>query len=216
MALVVAVLAAGSPGCSSPAFAATGATPTGTICTPADGLVTVHFIQAGTVPEIDGVQLNGFDAATCDGQPVKVVLAGNAAGDPRAPATDVLTTLDSTDGPCAQEGARRAAVITSGTVTLRACLDASSVNDGHGPASIHDATLLRVVVAGQVVASRPGPTVLGTEAFADKPPARPRDNHGASAALPHAGGPGSQWLLAGLVLTGVGANLLWRARRPRR
>lgn len=209
------MLTAGSLGSGSPAFAVTGAMPTSTICTPADGLVTVHFMQAGTVPEIDGVQLNGFDAASCDGQPVKVVLAGNAAGDPSAPATEVLTTLDSANNPCAHAGARHAAVITSGTVTLRACSDAS-VNDGHGPASIHDATQLRVLVNGQLVASRPGPVVLGTEAFADKPTAPRQIGHSASAVLPHAGGPGSQWLLAGLTLTGVGANVLWRARRSRR
>ena len=215
VALVVAVLAAASLGCGSPAFAGTGAMPTETICKPADGLVTVHFIQEGTAPEIDGVQLNGFDAASCDGQPVKVLLAGNAAGDPEAPVTEVLTTLDSADSPCAHAGARHAAVITSGTVTLRACLD-PAVNDGHGPASIHDATLLRVVVAGQLVPSRPGPSVLGTEAFADTPNARTGDGHSASASLPQAGGPGADWLVAGLIAVCLGAAVLWRAHRPRR
>lgn len=98
-------------------------------------------------PAIAKVTVGNLDAG-CDGSPVLLVLSGNQAGDPLAPADERLTTLDSALDPCAQTARDHAPVVHGGTITLDACLSG-------GPAqyaSVHDVTQVTLRVRGHLTA----------------------------------------------------------------
>jgi len=149
-------------------------------CLPSSKGVTVHYElgqASGPVPGIAGLTLQGFDPHTCDGQPVVVTLSGNAAGDPSASPTELLSTLDSSRDACSGAKLEHPLVIDSGAITLTGCAGTGDAHRG-AYASVHDVTQLTVSVDGRTVPT--GSEVLGT-----------------SATRPHAsdGGPGGAQVL---------------------
>lgn len=190
-------------------------------CWPSSGPVTVHF-ELGAQPGVAGVVLQGFDPHTCDGQPVTVTLSGNQAGDPNAPVTELLSTLDSSRDACTGAKLHQPAVIDGGTIELTGCASTTDPQEG-AYADLHDLTQLSVAVSGQEVPSQPGTVILGEQAT------RPRANGGSGAAqvlgiqatrprggisgvLASTGGPQPLMFWGGLLilLFGVGSILLDR------
>jgi hypothetical protein len=72
-------------------------------------------------PAISGLTIGNLSAARCDGLPVTVILRGNLAGDPTAPPSETLTTLNSKTDPCGQTILAKPTVVRDGTITLAAC-----------------------------------------------------------------------------------------------
>ena len=192
-------------------------------CLPASRAVTVHFVLGGSgtpSPGIGGLSLTGFDPGSCDGQPVEVELAGNAAGDPTAPVTELLSTLDSSRDACTGAKSQASAVIDGGSITLNACPTTDDPQVG-AYADLHDLTRLAVRVSGQEVPSQPGGVVLGNQGTRPRGDGsgaevlgeqvtRPRDS--ASGILPFTGGPHpiGLWLGCLLVLFGIASMVFER------
>lgn len=118
---------------------------------------SVDFVGVTTV--ISALTITGFDASSCDGLPVTVVISGNSAGDPALngdpAAMHTLSTLDSSLTPCA---AAPASVIAGGSITLSGCAGEADPSRA-AYASLHDTTELTVTVAGQSVPVIIGPNV---------------------------------------------------------
>jgi phage tail sheath protein FI len=191
---------------SSSAIPALAATPTAdaSTCLPATQGVTVHFLlsnPARSVPEVAGVTLHGFDEDTCDGQPVTVTLSGNQAGNPAAPATDVLSSFDSTVNACSGKALTDPVFIKNDSITLRGCQTTNDPALG-AYADVHDLTLLRVEVNGHEVETGPRPKVLGTEVFANGESGTSAGHaaiQGTSGLLPFTGGLSSLWFWIGVL-----------------
>jgi hypothetical protein len=173
-------------------------------CLPATQGVTVHFLlsdPAHSLPKVAGVTLHGFDEDTCDGQPVTVTLSGNQAGNPAAPATDVLSSFDSTVNACSGKALSEPVVVKDGSISLRGCQSTKDPALG-AYADLHDLTLLRVEVNGHEVATGPGPKVLGTEVFGNGASGSSAGHtaiEGTSGLLPFTGGPYSLWFWVGVL-----------------
>jgi hypothetical protein len=191
---------------SSSAMPALAATPTAdaSTCLPTTHGVTVHFLlsnPARSVPEVAGVTLHGFDEDTCDGQPVTVTLSGNQAGNPAAPATDVLSSFDSTVNACSGKALSEPVVVKDGSISLRGCQSTKDPALG-AYADVHDLTLLRVEVNGHEVETGPRPKVLGTEVFANGESGTSAGHaaiQGTSGLLPFTGGLSSLWFWIGVL-----------------
>ncbi|HZY76687.1 MAG TPA: LPXTG cell wall anchor domain-containing protein [Jatrophihabitantaceae bacterium] len=150
---------------AQPAQAATS----GSACAAATSGAQVHFLTdfGSSSPDgsaIAGVTVDGFDAGACDGLPVTVIITGNAAGSDADPASELLSTLDSTLDPCTGAKLGAAGTIAGGSITLHGC---ASVHDPSGAAyaSMHDATALTVKVADAAV-----PVTIGGVATSSTPP----------------------------------------------
>ena len=197
-------------------------------CLPSSKGVTVHYElgqASGPEPGIAGLTLQGFDSHTCDGQPVVVTLSGNAAGDPSAGATELLSTLDSSRDACTGDKLEQPELIDNGTITLTGCAGTDDAHRG-AYASVHDLTLLTVSVSGRTVPT--GSEVLGTSATrphagSDEPggaqvlgiqASRPRAGSGL---LAFTGGPQPLMFWGGLLLLvfGVASLVLDRLRDTR-
>ena len=119
-------------------------------CSASSAPVTAHYVAAmGTnhVGYISAVDLSGF-AAGCDGDTAVLQLWGNTAGDPSVPMSgdSLLATLDSRLDSCTQLPLTPMTV-HDGNIDLTLCPTG-------GPAayvSIHDLTLVALVVNGQAV-----------------------------------------------------------------
>jgi hypothetical protein len=218
--LVLAVPGVLLIGAAGPAL---GATPSldASGCASSSQGVSVHFdlARSGATPGISGVQLSGFDAGQCDGQPVEVTLFGNQAGNTPADPSELLSTLDSSLDPCSGKSAAAPVLIHSGAVSLHGCAHVKS-GSGAAFASVHDLTRLTVSVAGHQVQTRP-PEVLGTEAFANGSGGSGMPGTVVSgpsfAGLPLTGGPHSWlfWVGVLLVLFGFGSLLVDRFKTTR-
>ncbi|HET7386933.1 MAG TPA: hypothetical protein VFJ19_09760 [Nocardioidaceae bacterium] len=197
--------------------------------------VHVHFVLDFSRPKatVSGLALSGFDKSSCDGQPVKIILSGNEAGNPAADPTETLSTLDSTVDACNGTAVpdNKQALIENGSITLRGCATTDDSSLG-AYADVLPLTRLTVYVAGQEVT----PEVLGTEAFANGVGGSANagtslsgtDVSGASVlGLPLTGGPHSWLFWLGLLLFVLGlaslvfdrlrdshAIALARVRRP--
>ena len=219
------VVLAGLGAVLGPAAAADAAVSTNAAgrCLPSSGAVTVHFVLGGSgapTPGIAGVSLTGFDPGSCDGQPVTVTLSGNQAGDPNAPVTELLSTLDSKRDACTGATSEDPVLVDGGSITLSACPTTDDPQVG-AYADLHDVTRLTVKVSGHVVPSQPGGVVLGEQGTRPRGDdggaevlgeqvTRPRDT--ASGILPFTGGPYpiGIWVGGLLVLFGIASILLDR------
>ncbi len=215
----LALLLWGLLGPAGLASAATG----GDRCIPASEAVTVHFVLGGSGnpgPGIAGVDLAGFDPASCDGQPVTVTLSGNKAGNPSTPVTELLTTLDSGKNPCTGDSEKSPAVIQNGAIDLAGC---ETTHDPHTAAfaSVHDATRITVAVNGHELPATQGTGILGEQATRPRgtgpggangdaqilgiQASRPRPGaQNAGGVLPFTGGPQPVMFWVGLLLVVFG------------
>lgn len=139
---------------------ALGASPDECVASSQD--VQVHFLTdfAGSNAAIAGLELRGLDPGACDGQPVKVTLSGNNAGDPAQAPTRMLSVLDSSLEPCTGAKASTPKVVAGGRIALHGCPTVSTPS-GAAYADMHDATRLTVEVAGRGIPIGGGPNVLG-------------------------------------------------------
>lgn len=229
------------------ALSQTGAFGASNSCAGSSRGVEVHFESdfSSGEPAISTVVLNGLDPRTCDGETVTITLSGNGGGDPTLPPTNLLSVLDSSLEPCTGEPAIPPVVIAGGQISVHGCSTVASAS-GAAFASMHDATRLRIEVAGEDIpvgglsptpppsteddgsggskgdsgSGDNGPQVLGVEEFADGGDA---GNAGVPTAvdagglMPGTGGPRALMLWTGVLLVLFGVtSLLWDVGKPRR
>lgn len=225
-------------GLSGAGGGAASAAPSAGRCVTSSRGVAVHFTVTDTArleAGIEKVALSGFDPASCDGQPVEVILSGNRAGDPTSAATELLSTLDSAKDSCTGAALSEPLTINAGAITLSACASTASPEQATY-ASVHDVTRLQVRVSGQpipigggtAVSAPHGPTANtgGTAQAAggnavsapQTAPAPPQvaSTSPISGLLPNTGGPVVWSLLLAVVLIAVGSLLAGLDRRRRR
>lgn len=206
-----------------PTFAATSSA-----CGATEDGIQIHYQVGESTGDlgISGIELSGFEPASCDGKPVKVTFSGNDAGDPAAEAVRLLAVLDSSQDPCAGSPAEHPDFIGGGRIELRAC---STVTDytGAAYADLHDVTRLRVQVDDREMPLSPGvdgdtsapdAEILGVEqrAAGSSPGASAGLGPQTAGFMPATGGPQSLMLWSGVLLVMFGlASLAWDLTRPR-
>lgn len=126
--------------------------------------VSVHYeIAVGSYPgsnsgaAVSGVVLSGFPAA-CDGAAVTLEMRGNRAGDPLLTPNILLSTADSKLDPCSQRVLSTPLVVTNGSITLSLCERGGQA----GYASVHDLTLLTLLMSAPIPTSTSTPTPTPT------------------------------------------------------
>jgi hypothetical protein len=141
---------------SMSAASAMGATPpvvAGVTCIANTFHATVSF-RVSNAPRsvVTGLQLKGFDPASCDGAAVQVDLRGNPTGDPQKPAPALLSALDSTRSACTGAPLADALTIRGGAIDLATCDTAGPADVAGPPANLHDLTLLIIKIGGDQTA----------------------------------------------------------------
>lgn len=183
-------------------------------CGTSSAPVSAHYVAAlGTnhVGYISAVDLSGFDAG-CNGDSAVLELWGNTAGDPTVPISgdSLLATSDSTLDTCTQLPLKTPMTVQDGNIDLTLCPTG-------GPAayvSIHDLTLLSLVVNGQAV---PVVSAAGTASSAGSSLTATVNRGGAGGIVAFTGADIEVLTIVGVLalLVGVAIALLSRRRVQR-
>jgi hypothetical protein len=147
---------------------------------------------------ITDLEVTGVSSAGCDGQPVRVLLEGNSAGDPNGPPTEALGQFDSTRDPCTDARLTHPGVITDGQIGVPVCSTGATAQ----MVDVHDLTRVELFVRGQHASAQ----VLGEKAT--------RGGSGSGVPqLPFTGSWAALTFWLGLVMVALGAVLLHGGRR---